>query len=85
MAERASIVAKMRLAYWAPTRRRHYATLKQALHAEAVARIRRRYPREYAEPDVGHPGWSWREMPTAEKLLRRMVAYLRMHMAVTHG
>jgi len=37
----AQIEARQKRMYWAPTRRRHYATLKQACRAEASAIITR--------------------------------------------
>lgn len=43
------IEARVRTAYWAPTRRRHYATLDQACRAEAGAIIRRQFFEEGGE------------------------------------
>ena len=37
------IEARHRIVYWAPTRRRHYATLRQACCAEAGAIVKRRF------------------------------------------
>jgi len=48
------IEARTRTMYWAPTRRRHYATLSQACLAEARAIIKRRFQ------EGGDEGW-WGE------------------------
>ena len=77
------ITKRLLPAYYAPSKGRHYLSLRSALRAEAIAKIRLRYPTERDEPDVGLTGWHWREMPNADKLLRRMIAYLRAHMQVT--
>ena len=39
-----AIEKRLRVMYWAPTRRRHYASINQAARAEAGARIAQKYP-----------------------------------------
>ena len=56
-----------RKVYLAPTAKRHYLTRKAAANAEARALIRRKYPSERSEPDVGFRGWHWSE---DERLVR---------------
>lgn len=69
------IVETMRPAYYAPTRKRYFFTLKAACNAEVNAIIKDRYPNERAEYENGHmisPDWHWTSLPRADVMKRRM-------------
>ena len=55
---------------------RRFLTLRAAVHAEAAAIIKRKYPteRSYTAPDMSEhdPGFHWTELPRSDVLLRRM-------------
>lgn len=54
---------------------RRWFSLRAACGAEARAVIKARYPSEKADYESGHmtyPGFYWRDLPNAEKMLRRL-------------
>jgi len=70
------ITKRLRTAYYAPSKGRHYFSLRAAIRAEATARIKRRYPSQ--KDSIDEPGFYWKEdVANADKLLRRMCAYIR--------
>lgn len=61
------IEARQRVMYWAPTRRRHYATLKQACWAEAGAKLKHKY-----RDEDGH----WTDIPRLHVVRARVARRL---------
>lgn len=51
---------------------RRFLTLDAAIAAEAREVIRQRHPTEPVEPDVGYPGFHWRELSRSDVLYRRV-------------
>jgi hypothetical protein len=69
------IQKRMRVTYFAPTKRRHYFSLTAAARAEARAQIVARYPAEEAEYEEGrmtYIGWNWTDEPRLLKAHRRL-------------
>jgi len=76
------IQARTRLAYWAPTRNRHYATLRQACLAEAGAIVKR----EWREGGgVGHWNDDDQERIRRNALAREIEAAFRAKEAPANG
>ena len=67
-----SVVECTMTAYYSPTRNRHFFTKGAAIRAEAVALIKRKYPTERGDPEIGDTGWHWSELKRSDVLLRRM-------------
>jgi hypothetical protein len=65
----------------APTAGRRYFTKRAAIHAEARARIEKKYPTEKSETDdtgrTTYGGWHWSSKPRADVLLRRVCRLVR--------
>lgn len=63
------IEVRQRAVYYSPSRGRAYLTRKAAIRAEAIARIKRKYPTEAASAEDCDPGWHWSQLGHANKLL----------------
>ncbi|PLC06382.1 hypothetical protein CY658_04935 [Variovorax sp. RO1] len=79
-----AIQAITRTVWFAPTKRRHYMSPRAAAHAEASARIEKKYPTEKSESESGvcyDPGYHWREdqrlLKVHARLARLLLAALR--------
>lgn len=73
------IEPRTHLVWYAPTARRHFLSKRAACVGEARARIRVKHPDIDGEWEDGYqmsPGWSWRELPRAEVLLKRYARVL---------
>jgi hypothetical protein len=72
-----AIERRERVAYYAPTRRRHYFTRKAAAWGEATAQLLRKYPTEKGDESDGYYHWHWqsdeRLIKAAERLYRRIL------------
>ena len=66
------VTESTRPAYYAPTRGRYFFTRAAAIRAEAIAIIKRKYPTERGDTDIGDTGWHWSELKRSDVLLRRM-------------
>lgn len=66
----AHIVVKHRPVFFAPTRRRHFLTLKGAAMAEAGALIAKKYPTESPEYHEGRMTYAGFHYTTDERLIR---------------
>lgn len=60
---------------------RRFFTLRAAIEAEAIQRIKAKHPTERPSPNSDgypdEPGWYWRELPRSEVLFRRMCRVIR--------
>ena len=77
----AQVIPRSRMMYWSPTRRRHYASLRQACLAEAGAQISRKYPSEEI-------GWHWTNedrMRIVQSRLARRIEHAARRAAQTEG
>jgi len=73
-----SVTAETATVYRAAGRR--YVTLRGAVYAAAVARIKAKYPSEQAEYENGmqyYPGFHWSELPRSKVLLRRVCRLIK--------
>lgn len=73
------IESKMRMVYYSPRRRRHFMTPIAAARAEANARMRRWFPPERVEPEVGDYGWDWHSVPRLVAVHERLVQRYMRH------
>lgn len=67
---------------------RRYFTLRAACEAEARTIIQRKYPSEAAEYEDGQcyfHGSHWRELPHADKMLRRITRLVRANFNQSPG
>lgn len=73
------LVARTKVMYWAPTRRRHYANLSQAAQAEAGAMITKRW-REQGESGL------WGDNPSMVRLRWRLARMIesKYRRSLTH-
>lgn len=76
------ITAEQTTVYRAPTAGRRFLTKSAAIHAEAVAIIKRKHPTEEGAWDErdADPGFHWTMMPRHEVLLRRMKRLVKRSM-----
>lgn len=56
---------------------RRFFTLDAACKAEARAIIKKKYPSEEPDMEVGMQGWYWHELPRSEVLYRRLVRLIK--------
>lgn len=79
----ADLLVNARIAYYAPTARRYFFTMKAAARREASAMLSKKYPSERG--DEHDSGWHWRSddrLCTAhDRLMKRII---RRH-AQRHG
>lgn len=65
----------IREVWFAPTAGRHYFSKWAAAVGEARARIQLKHPTiprfEFDDGDGSGPGWTWQQLPHAERLLHR--------------
>lgn len=77
----AAIKLMSRTVYYAPTKRRHYLTLKAAANKEAGAMIQRKYPTEAPSAEDFDNGWHWMEDERLRlvhaRLMRRLIRRFR--------
>lgn len=75
----AGIEVRQRRMFWAPTRRRHYATLHSACRGEANAIIRREWFEEGGEGLWSdHPEWCLRRAKLVEEIEQRFLSALQV-------